>query len=351
MAQAKDAGARLERVADGVYVIVHDDATDQWPHGNTGVVVTDEGVLVVDATYLPSRARADIALIRTVTKQPVRYLVYTHWHFDHNNGGDRLSRGFSRPDDRQRAADSGLHRPQRRLVGPDVDGEQLRPPRRAGDARAGAGEREGFDRPRADGRRETSPRGGRRPAQGGAGRARDAQGGAAQPRLRRSADTLARRAADRAAGSGAGQQPARRDDLPAAGLGPVHGGHRGAVAAYRIVGSSWPVPWIEVLQRMETVPVKALVPGHGPVMRDFRYVRQVRAMLEAATTRVAAMALKGRTLDQVQDSVTLGRRTEGGAGLEGSDARRRLEGQHPRAGRARVARRTRARLTPVIDAR
>ena len=67
MAQAKDAGARIERVADGVYAIVHDDATDQWPHGNTGVVVTDEGVLVVDATYLPSRARADIALIRTVT--------------------------------------------------------------------------------------------------------------------------------------------------------------------------------------------------------------------------------------------------------------------------------------------
>src|SRR5215212_9834228 len=85
-AQARDPGARLERVADSVYVIIHDDATDQWPHGNTGVIVTSDGVLVVDATYLPSRARADIALIRTVTAQPVRYLVYTHWHFDHNNG-------------------------------------------------------------------------------------------------------------------------------------------------------------------------------------------------------------------------------------------------------------------------
>ena len=85
-AQARDTGARLERVADSVYVILHDDATDQWPHGNTGVIVTPDGVLVVDATYLPSRARADIALIRTVTDRPVRYLVYTHWHFDHNNG-------------------------------------------------------------------------------------------------------------------------------------------------------------------------------------------------------------------------------------------------------------------------
>ena len=48
--QTKDAGARLERVADGIFAILHDDATDQWPHGNTGVVVTDDGVLVVDAT-------------------------------------------------------------------------------------------------------------------------------------------------------------------------------------------------------------------------------------------------------------------------------------------------------------
>jgi hypothetical protein len=65
------------------------------------------------------------------------------------------------------------------------------------------------------------------------------------------------------------------------------------------------VPWIEVLHRLEAVPIKAMVPGHGPVMRDFDYVRQVRAMLQAATARVEAMALQGRTLEQVQDSVTL----------------------------------------------
>ena len=86
-AQRRDAGARMELVADGVYVIIHDNATEEWPHGNTGVIVGDDAVAVVDATYLPSRARADIALIRSVTPKPVRYLVYTHWHFDHNNGG------------------------------------------------------------------------------------------------------------------------------------------------------------------------------------------------------------------------------------------------------------------------
>ncbi|MGE5731898.1 MAG: hypothetical protein ACM37U_08160, partial [Gemmatimonas sp.] len=61
-AQAKQAGARMERMADGVYAIIHDAADEQFPSGNTGVVIGDDAVLVVDATYLPSHAKADIAL-------------------------------------------------------------------------------------------------------------------------------------------------------------------------------------------------------------------------------------------------------------------------------------------------
>src|SRR5919109_50387 len=90
----RDSTARVERLADGVYAIIHDDATDQWPHGNTGVVVSDDGVLVVDATYLPSRARADIALIRRLTGRQVRYLVNTHWHMDHTHGNEAYRDSF-----------------------------------------------------------------------------------------------------------------------------------------------------------------------------------------------------------------------------------------------------------------
>ena len=83
---AKSNGASMERVAKDVYAIIHDDATDEWPHGNTGVIIGNDAVMVVDACYLPSMAREDIRLIRSVTKKPVKYLVFTHWHFDHNNG-------------------------------------------------------------------------------------------------------------------------------------------------------------------------------------------------------------------------------------------------------------------------
>ena len=83
---AGDAGARMERLSANAYVILHEDATDAWPHGNTGVIVGKTGVFVIDSCYLPSRAKADIELIRKLTPLPVRFLLTTHWHFDHNNG-------------------------------------------------------------------------------------------------------------------------------------------------------------------------------------------------------------------------------------------------------------------------
>ena len=83
---AADDGARMQRLSSNAYVILHEDATDEWPHGNTGVIVGKTGLFVIDSCYLPSRARADIALIRKLTPLPVRFLMTTHWHFDHNNG-------------------------------------------------------------------------------------------------------------------------------------------------------------------------------------------------------------------------------------------------------------------------
>lgn len=47
---------------------------------NTGVVITDEGVLIVDALATPVMARRLIAEIRKVTDKPIRYVVLSHYH-------------------------------------------------------------------------------------------------------------------------------------------------------------------------------------------------------------------------------------------------------------------------------
>ncbi len=53
---------------------------------NAGFVVTNDGVVVFDALGTPSLATRLYKEIRKVTKQPVRYVVMSHYHADHLYG-------------------------------------------------------------------------------------------------------------------------------------------------------------------------------------------------------------------------------------------------------------------------
>jgi glyoxylase-like metal-dependent hydrolase (beta-lactamase superfamily II) len=75
-----------EQLADGVYSIRHVDAPDAFPQGNTTAIVGSREAVVIDSCYLPSSAAEDVADIRRWTSVPVRYLVNTHWHYDHTMG-------------------------------------------------------------------------------------------------------------------------------------------------------------------------------------------------------------------------------------------------------------------------
>ena len=58
------------------------------------MIVGERGVLVVDSSYLPSSAAEDIAEIRRWTDRPVRYLLNTHWHPDHQRGNSAYVDAF-----------------------------------------------------------------------------------------------------------------------------------------------------------------------------------------------------------------------------------------------------------------
>jgi glyoxylase-like metal-dependent hydrolase (beta-lactamase superfamily II) len=53
---------------------------------NAGFIVTDAGVVVIDALGSPAMASELLAEIRRVTQQPLRYLIVTHYHADHIYG-------------------------------------------------------------------------------------------------------------------------------------------------------------------------------------------------------------------------------------------------------------------------
>lgn len=73
---------KLLRIAPDVYAFIAGNTTHLIEDGNTTVVVTSEGVVVVDAssTHL---SRRHLNAIRKLTDKPVRYLINTHWHYDH----------------------------------------------------------------------------------------------------------------------------------------------------------------------------------------------------------------------------------------------------------------------------
>ena len=58
--------------------------------GNIAALVGPEGKLLVDAGISASRPRIVDALAG-LGKEPLRYLINTHWHFDHANGNEWLS--------------------------------------------------------------------------------------------------------------------------------------------------------------------------------------------------------------------------------------------------------------------
>src|SRR5262245_22459557 len=97
-APALDTSRTLERtvtqLAPGVWEIRHADPIPGWVHGNTLVVIGSEAVLVVDACNIAWDAATDIAQIREWTDLPVRWVLNTHWHQDHNGGNHEYAQAF-----------------------------------------------------------------------------------------------------------------------------------------------------------------------------------------------------------------------------------------------------------------
>ncbi|MBG99995.1 MAG: hypothetical protein CMN58_06590 [Solibacterales bacterium] len=82
----------FEEVAPGVYF-----ATGRGPvnvGSNSMVVVNEDDVLVVDSHITPDAARQLITSVATLTNKPIRYLVNTHFHFDHAWGNQSFPKGI-----------------------------------------------------------------------------------------------------------------------------------------------------------------------------------------------------------------------------------------------------------------
>lgn len=59
--------------------------------GNIGVSAGDDGVFLIDDQFAPLTARI-LAAVKAISDKPVRFVINTHWHFDHTGGNENLGK-------------------------------------------------------------------------------------------------------------------------------------------------------------------------------------------------------------------------------------------------------------------
>lgn len=73
----------LVKIADGTYSFIAPESDSGVVQSNCSVIIGEDSVLIVDTGQFPSLAARMVADVKKLTAKPVRFIVNTHWHFDH----------------------------------------------------------------------------------------------------------------------------------------------------------------------------------------------------------------------------------------------------------------------------
>jgi glyoxylase-like metal-dependent hydrolase (beta-lactamase superfamily II) len=77
-------------------VVLGDTGRGSEGRPNAGFIVTGDGVVVIDALASPAQGEQLVRTIRSVTREPLRWVVLTHHHPDHHFGAVVLRRAGAR---------------------------------------------------------------------------------------------------------------------------------------------------------------------------------------------------------------------------------------------------------------
>ena len=76
---------KIIEIASNIYARLHDNMT------NSGIIVGDEGVLIIDSLSMPSFAKDLISDVKHITDKPIKYVIDTHAHWDHSWGNEEFN--------------------------------------------------------------------------------------------------------------------------------------------------------------------------------------------------------------------------------------------------------------------
>ena len=288
------------QVAEGVHAFI-EKSGHAVVSGNIVAIVGDEAVAVIDTGHHPRLTRKIIAELRQLTPRPVRYVVNTHWHNDHVSGNYLLEEAWPGVAFVAHAFTARLmDRDVREFQGPNcvpflkAQSQPLR------DALASGRGRDGNPLPEAR----------RRRMEAFVAEADIAIEECSEFRYRGPGLTFTDRVTLRLGkrdvevmhwgrGNTAGDVVAWIPDAKVLAAGDL------VVHPFPFATASYISEWAAVLAKLEATPYEAMVPGHGPVMRDRRYVSEVRGVLESVMSQARAAYRPGMTADELRAMVDL----------------------------------------------
>ncbi|HSA57233.1 MAG TPA: MBL fold metallo-hydrolase [Gemmatimonadaceae bacterium] len=267
-------------------------AFDGYTRSSSVVVINERDVLVFDAHTRPSTARAVIQEIRTLTDKPVRWLVNSHWHPDHWSGNEVYAEAF----------------PGLQIIATEETAQYMRsvaPSWVHTFAGTAARSRAALDSLRRSGMAADSLHARERTTQTTLDMIEEIT------RVRRTYPTLTYR--DRLTlWSGAREFRLMSMTGDATGTTVLHLPGEGVLLMGDLLvhPTQWGAngyalsPWLASLRSLEALEVSAIVPGHGPVLRDKAYLRLVIELFETVTRQVHAALARGLVTPEEVEAAT-----------------------------------------------
>jgi len=286
------------KVADGIYAFIEAPGK-AIVSGNSVLVIGDDSALVVDTGHHPELSRRMTEEIRALTRKPVRYVVNTHWHNDHVSGNWIFAEAF--PEARfiaHRFTAEVLEAEVRPYYGEPCArflGSQMKPLREAYDKGLTVD-----GKPLEGARRE---RYADFLAQGAAGLAE-----CMAFRYRGSDIAFNERVTIRLgkrnvevlwlgrANTG-GDAVIRVPDAKVVITGDI------VVHPFPFATQLYIGVWAAVLRKLEAMDADAIVPGHGFVMRDKKYIVDLAELMESIMKQARAAYRPGITVDELRAKI------------------------------------------------
>jgi len=278
-----DGFARVtETLTPRVHAVIRPVAINAPYEGNSIVIEQSDGLVVVDAGGAPPAGEAIVRQIKSFSAKPVKYLVYTHYHGDHNLGAGAFLKAW--PDvvivstAATKASMTGKPMDYIKTYGKDYTGELAYAKTQAADTKLAPEIRAGWQQFLDVGDSIVAGYSDLK----------------AYPATRTFTDRF--------------DIPDRETPVQVMFLGRANTDGDAViwVPSERVLcagdivvspipyaAASYPAEWIGVLEKLKGFDFAWLVPGHGEPMRDRAYVDKVIAALEDVRAQVGPLAAKG----------------------------------------------------------